>query len=295
MASIVGGLSQILPRVVGQESDDTSYQERLETELGEGVAGTGLLSREILAEYLPISEGVVNYIYDDTRKDADGRPARWNFNGGNAGDPTIFAGVNLRAQYGEDWWQKFSGEFGAKQFYGPEVRDKIEPSVLEDFESDVISGLGEDVWNNLSPWTQSALNDFAYNHGIAGTFKGYPSMVRAIKEGDYEKAADEAGDWFTEDLGFDDKGNRIEHNPSRVQFFIDALHHETDRRLPSASKRKSEEGFAKGSDFIKPYEMQEAEQRARDILDDAKFRKQNPDLGFGLMDSRRGFRGRGMR
>ena len=50
-----------------------------------------------------------------------------------------------------------------------------------------------------------------------------------------------------------------------------------------------------GSDFIRPQRAREAEQRARDILDDAKFRQRNPDLGFGLVDTRRGFRGREMR
>ena len=67
MASIIGGLSQILPMpmVGGQESDDTSYQLELERRLGGELEGTGIPSRDILMEYIDISEDVVNYIYDD--------------------------------------------------------------------------------------------------------------------------------------------------------------------------------------------------------------------------------------
>ena len=298
MASIIGGLSQILPMpmVVGQESDDTSYQLELERRLGGELEGTGIPSRDILMEYIDISEDVVNYIYDDKRKE-DGKPARWNFNGGNVGDPTIFGGVNLLEQYGEDWWEEFSGQFGDRETYDGTVREKVEGPILDDFESRIINNLGQDVWDGLSPWTKTALHDFVHNHGVAGTFssKGYPTMIRHIKEGNYEGAANQAGDWFTEDLGVDNKGRRIRHNPSRVQFLIDALHHETDRRLPSAAKMEAEGEFVAGSDFIRPQRAREAEQRARDILDDAKFRQRNPDLGFGLVDTRRGFRGREMR
>lgn len=75
--------------------------------------------------------------------------------------------------------------------------DQILIKRIKRAEEDAKAVIGADVWQRLGANQKKALIDMAYQHGQA-RFKQYKKMIRALREGDYERAAYEMRDskWY---------------------------------------------------------------------------------------------------
>lgn len=78
-----------------------------------------------------------------------------------------------------------------------EESDKIFDVLYDNAKKDVVTFIGEDVFNSLNPKAKNVLTDMSYNMGLK-KLSGFKKMKAAIHSGDMESAAEEMKNskWF---------------------------------------------------------------------------------------------------